>query len=117
MHTLLYIKVPGTGPILISNAVLETLAKGISYDKRALELRHGGPAPLTKAPSGHLLIDLTPPPKEKWYERENPIICTDEITVWNSLYLGLEELRKADKLGPRANSKHECLACVQGKLP
>ena len=74
--------VPGDGPILISEPVLEKLATGIDFDRKALTLRTGGEAALSKAQSGHLLLQLAPPSKEMWDRCNVPLIQTDELLIY-----------------------------------
>lgn len=83
-------KVPGSGPILISNGVLRALSHGIPYDRNCLEMRIGEDHPLIPAPSGHLLIELKPPPVETWNIDTECLIEHTEVQVYATCSLDSE---------------------------
>ena len=56
-------KVPGSGPILITNGVLRAISHGIDYDTNSLRIRHGENQPLIREISGHLLFSSSHHPK------------------------------------------------------
>ena len=83
-------KVPGDGPILLSNSVLRAISHGIEYDSNELRLRLGGRAKFSVTGSGHLVLNLTPPPKEQWNSDTRKVIEHDEVSVY-ALYDHTEE--------------------------